>query len=396
VYKAKQIKVLKCEYLLPGLAFPFDTENADANVQDAFIFEFHAPFALAALRDATYFVLNAVAKPQGEDDKANKGQPPNTSAILSMSSLAVAQHGIYLSAEHRSLICPLKFTQAGKKKTTKNVMLHNGAGESSFFLACSLQCGAFRAPPTEEHPREQLLWCSAFAVEPAYGAMQSFLGCTKHTENEVLARQAECPEGIALSEFKCFGALRSGHRLQLKNMLAALESRSLSLDQDSVVSLLSQALWQAECPSPLGPGDAEQGIRLARDSHMDLLSEGFCGELLRVCGEVLVEVQENWKHHRKLLAMINIALRCLSLAPNFRMIMKAVEVLTKCRAMADDWGTNNTHKSTDANTQEIDMTPMIALRITDAYTANPRSYAHGARPGRDGQEQAQGGRAAAP
>jgi hypothetical protein len=58
-----------------------------------------------------------------------------------------------------------------------------------------------------------------------------------------------------------------------------------------------------------------------------------------VCSDILVEVQENWKHHRKLLAIINIALRCLALAPNFRMIMRSVKVLSKCRAMADDWAT---------------------------------------------------------
>jgi hypothetical protein len=46
--------------------------------------------------------------------------------------------------------------------------------------------------------------------------------------------------------------------LQLKNLLAALEARSLSLDQDSVVSLLSQALWQAEQPSSLGVEDDDQ------------------------------------------------------------------------------------------------------------------------------------------
>jgi hypothetical protein len=209
VKKSKSIMVLKCEYLLPGLSYPYDSADADANVQDAFIFEFHAPFALAALRDATFFVLNSMAAPN-EDAKAVA--EPSTFVLLTKTKLFLNAQP-YLSPEHRSLICPLRMTMAGKKVGTKaggtkNVMLYTGAGESSFYLSCAVASGAFKAPVLTEDPRAQMQWCSSFAVDAAYAPMQRFVESTRHTENEVLASQSDCPDGIALSEFRCFGALR--------------------------------------------------------------------------------------------------------------------------------------------------------------------------------------------
>jgi hypothetical protein len=212
VYKSQSIKVLKYEYLLPGLSYPFDAADADANAQDAFIFEFHAPFALAAARDAIFFVLSNMAAPV-EDAKAVAD--PNTFALLVKTKLFLERsaQNPYLSSEHRSLICPLRMTMAGKKKGTKaegtkNVMLYKGAGESAFYLPCTVSSGAFRAPVLTEDPRAQMQWCSSFAVDAAYAPMQRFIESTRHTENEVLASQSDCPDGIALSEFRCFGALR--------------------------------------------------------------------------------------------------------------------------------------------------------------------------------------------
>jgi len=65
---------------------------------------------------------------------------------------------------------------------------------------------------------------------------------TEHNANEVLCRQAECPAELALSEFVAFGTLRAGHRLQLRNILCAVATRSLSFDRPAVGDLLAQAL----------------------------------------------------------------------------------------------------------------------------------------------------------
>jgi len=48
---------------------------------------------------------------------------------------------------------------------------------------------------------------------------------TIHISNEVIASQAECPDALTMHEFYAFGTLRSGHRLQWRNIARELIAR---------------------------------------------------------------------------------------------------------------------------------------------------------------------------
>lgn len=64
-----------------------------------------------------------------------------------------------------------------------------------------------------------------------YEILQWTLNGTTHTQNEVLARQFECPQSLTLNEYKNFGSLRAdGHRLQLRKLYAMIETDSLSFE----------------------------------------------------------------------------------------------------------------------------------------------------------------------
>jgi len=91
-------------------------------------------------------------------------------------------------------------------------------------------------------------WC-VLSVEPkslyAKARLQWTLESTSHNENQVIARLSHCPGKMRLEEFKTFGSLRAGHRLQLRNILHALVTKSLSFKEESVLVLIGQSIWEA-------------------------------------------------------------------------------------------------------------------------------------------------------
>ncbi len=143
---------------------------------------------------------------------------------------------------------------------------------------------------------------------------------------------------MSLTEYVTFGSLRAGHRLQLKNLACGLST--LSMDQQSVVNLICTALWQAQPPrGDEGKQDDAKDAEATwlRDSHQDLHCADFAMEMLSVSVSVMDDMKENWKHHRKLLCVLCVVQRVLSLAPSEVVTTEAVKVLRMCRKIADDW-----------------------------------------------------------
>lgn len=65
----------------------------------------------------------------------------------------------------------------------------------------------------------------------------------EHSENDVLARQSECPQNLELKQFVNFGTLRAdGHRTQLRKFYAMLASEGLSFETKSVQALVMQTM----------------------------------------------------------------------------------------------------------------------------------------------------------
>lgn len=162
--------------------------------------------------------------------------------------------------------------------------------------------------------------------------VQWTVGGTKHNVNGVLCRQAECPPELGLPEFVAFGSLRAGCRLQLRNILHAVETRSLSFDTSAVGVLVSQALWEA------GPrGDACESWR--RDSHADGGVGPFGVELVSTVSQLLESVADNWEQHRVLLVLVTILCRVMALTDDNSSASLAASALRRCRQVASAWAT---------------------------------------------------------
>jgi len=124
-----------------------------------------------------------------------------------------------------------------------------------------------------------------------YSHLHSFVSGTKHTPNDIVAAQADCPKEISQHEFLTFSGLRSGPRLQWLNIASARELASpfLSFSREEVDTLIIQVAWQ------LGPLSDN-----VREWHAELTVSSFGNVLLQEMEGLLVKIKANWRrrgHH---------------------------------------------------------------------------------------------------
>ena len=120
-------------------------------------------------------------------------------------------------------------------------------------------------------------------VSSPYENIHSFVSETRHTPNEVIAAQDDCPTELSPHEYMAFGGLRSGPRLQWLNIARELSSPSLSFRREEVHTLITQAAWQ------LGP--LSDGVR---EWHIDLEIPSFGRTLLHELECLLGRIEANW------------------------------------------------------------------------------------------------------
>ncbi|KAF9016696.1 hypothetical protein BDZ89DRAFT_1075364 [Hymenopellis radicata] len=120
----------------------------------------------------------------------------------------------------------------------------------------------------------------------AYKGLQYAITNTSHTENQVMARQAQCPYDLSLHEYTAFGTLRSGSNLQWMNISRAFATRSLTFNAQPVYVLISQAAQQ------IGKLSSESGTPVW---HVELKSPSFCESLLKVMKKGLDDSVDNWR-----------------------------------------------------------------------------------------------------
>jgi len=135
--------------------------------------------------------------------------------------------------------------------------LHPDTDTDSFIVSNGYNCQYYYDgnpnPPSIPSGASVKAFCT-FKVdkESAYRKLQFAVGGTTHSQNYVLAQQIKCPAELALSEFIEFGSLRAGLRLQWHNIHRAIVQGSLSLEADSVFSLICQTVWEAGPPLESG------------------------------------------------------------------------------------------------------------------------------------------------
>ncbi|KAH8992975.1 hypothetical protein EDB92DRAFT_2086709 [Lactarius akahatsu] len=149
-----------------------------------------------------------------------------------------------------------------------------------------------------------------------YSKIHSFVCGTRHTSNEVISGQADCPPELTPHEYLAFAGLRSGPRLQWLDIVRELPLPSLSFCRDEVHTLITQAAWH------LGP--LSDGVR---EWHTDLGISSFGWTLLHELEGLLGRIEANWLEEVTIRTIALITSRLLSSTgdPNIR--QRAYELL---------------------------------------------------------------------
>ena len=267
----------------------------------AVVFELDMPTVVSKWRDITYRMLvdmfSAPISRRGKDK----------------------QQGVYNLREYDGLQKFVK-PQAGRLRlasTTKPFVVSHyrnqkisQANESNVCVNNGLRYAVYDSKKmrwTEElldccNVREQ---CTPRLPAGLYTGLQYALNNTIHTSNEVIASQTECPETLTMHEFYAFGTLRSGHRLQWRNIARELIAHTLNFNCYEIYALIMQAAWQA------GPSSKGQ---VCRESHVDLEEIEFGRSLLSALDDAFGTVEGNWQGASAARTFIALATRLLSLS----------------------------------------------------------------------------------
>ncbi|KIJ45852.1 hypothetical protein M422DRAFT_206518 [Sphaerobolus stellatus SS14] len=170
--------------------------------------------------------------------------------------------------------------------------------------------------------------CTPKSPASLYKALWWTIYHTDHKPNQVIARQSECPTEISYHEWGSFGELRSGHRLQWRNIMLALHKGTLTFADPAVYLLVRQAAWQVEVCSVNSP---------YRESHVDFTDPSFGEEILSVLRNKFVIVKENWQEGWTVATISMLACRLHSLSPDEGLKASVVEFLQEVREILRDW-----------------------------------------------------------
>jgi len=131
-----------------------------------------------------------------------------------------------------------------------------------------------------------------------------------------------------MHEFYAFGTLRSGHRLQWRNIARELTARILNFNCYEIYALIVQAAWQ------VGPSCKRQ---VCQESHADLDEIKFGRSLLLALDDALETIEGNWQGVSAARTFIALATRLLSLSPCEGVREGCFRFLRRARAISLRW-----------------------------------------------------------
>lgn len=286
--KAADLEIAVHEWPLP---------QSDVQAKCA-VFELDVPTAIAEWRDTTHALLIDVFSPRDPSQKGDK-----VYSLKEFSGLSGYIQGRIGRLQLGSTAKPFVVAhyRSGKvaHATEESICVNNG-------LQYSMYDSKFWRRTTEPTCD---IWktCSLQLPSGSYRTLQYAVDKTTHTSNKVIARQSKCPKGLNLHEYYAFATLRSGHRLQWRNIARELTAHILNFSREETYLLVVQAAWQAQC---------RWHARACREAHADLEEEEFGGALLSVLDEALTTVEGNWQGATAARTFIVLATRLLSLSPH--------------------------------------------------------------------------------
>ena len=173
-------------------------------------------------------------------------------------------------------------------------------------------------------------------------------------QTRCLPKQAECPRGLNLHEYYAFATLRSGHRLQWRNIARELTARTLNFSHEETYLLVVQAAWQAGRMGDTTP---------CRESHTDLEEEEFGVALLSVLADALERVAGNWQGAAALRTFVILATRLLSLSRHKKVHEICYVYLRRARNVALQWARDVSQLLNEE--QDVEQLNLLNLRALE-------------------------------
>ena len=267
--EAKALKIHIHEWPLPS-----STVDAQQTV-----FELSPPPAFSAWRDITYMVLRDLGLSSVPDSHDRPKAFLNSFSGLSCwVTQSQRDSRLTLGSTTKSFSDQAHYKEISISAEESSVLVDNGLSYRLFDnTRKSWTIDSFSTSSITE------LCAPPIPTSSPYRHLHHFVSDTKHTSNDIIASQADCPEEITLHEFLAFSGLRSGPRLQWLNIARELASPYLSFRREEVHTLVTQAAWQL---GPLSDG--------AREWHMDLSIPSFGNALLCELESLLEKIRANW------------------------------------------------------------------------------------------------------
>jgi hypothetical protein len=289
----------------------------DTNVQKAAVFELRIPKLLAGLRDLTYLIVGDLL----HGNNVNKARKLHTT-ISKYDQLK------YWYGGAQKLVTLGSSTKPFTVAHYKSHKIEGSNGESTWLkpngLTYELCVNDHSVVP--HHTLIHTEQCKMKIEDSTYKCLQWTIDSDSYTENEVLAKQGECSKELTIPEYENFGTLRANNYIQWRNLLAVLESHSITIKSQAAYALLCQLAWQARSWNKMW----------YRGARFDLKCR-LWNSVLEQLNHTIDRFAENWNERNALATVVTLSAHVLAVLEKQEEKSKAAELIRKCRNLCLSW-----------------------------------------------------------
>ncbi|OCK75836.1 hypothetical protein K432DRAFT_429141 [Lepidopterella palustris CBS 459.81] len=304
--------------------WPLPDDETEAK---AAVFELQVPEVILAWRHATLTILlDALGRSQKNGrDHSGLYYPQYDEVLRNVLESKPSREGRFrLASAGRAIVVHHDGKKPISEATEENVCIRNGCWYDLYDTQLNENIPdllkGLHAPHHCSYPPPTV-------SEPLKGWILN----TSHSVNDAIARQIDCPPTMALEEYKAFGNLRGGVRVQWQNILSQLTIPTLNFNKPETFFLILQAANQA------GPRPREGWTR---DAHEVLGREPFGKALLGGLRDALARIKGNWESDIALCIFLSLATRLLSASSSNAVQRQCLDYLSEIRRISIHWARN--------------------------------------------------------
>jgi hypothetical protein len=292
----------------------------------ATVFELRIPAAFSHWRDATNYVAkNVMGFVQDHDDQPRAHyELSNHTDLSTLSAIPYKQRIKILSQDKPHTGTHRKIKSGVTWLLEDDVCLDSGL--SYAYYDGSESCFSRPLKPTD-----QILKQCTYRLPDRSSALQIYVkpraACLP--ANRVIAALSECPPHMSVDEYKAFGALPLGYRIQYMNILTQLAMPTVDFAKAETHCLILQTIHEA---SPLSQDHVAD-----RESHHILSNEAFGLALITELENALGRVTENWEMWRAVAVFVQLAVKLLDFTHFEQVWSRCLAYLGNVRQTCLDW-----------------------------------------------------------